>query len=906
MSLAPGTRIGPYQIVAPLGAGGMGEVYRARDNRLGRDVAIKVLPDIFTRDHDRLERFEREARLLAALSHPHVAAIYGMEEAGDIRALVLELIEGPTLAERIAATNGLPVNEVIDTARQLIDALDAAHERGIVHRDLKPANIKLTHDGQVKVLDFGLAKALEPGSDSRHPASDLSHSPTVTAGGTREGIILGTAAYMSPEQARGTPLDKRTDIWSFGCVLYEMLTGRLAFGGASVSDSIAAILTKDPDWDALPANTPRRIRRLLTRCLEKDQKKRLRDIGDARVEIDDAQTGATSSSESAAQENGRRAARPSLGIAVVAAAVVIAGAILGYGYFRSPAPDPLASVTIERVTADSGLSWMPALSPDGKLIVYASNRAGRGDFDLWVQQTVGGTPLRLTDDPADDWMPSFSPDGSQIAFRSERGGGGVYIVPALGGDARLVAPDGRWPHFSPDGSQLAYWTGQWRGMPSALTSAVFVLPLSGSSPRQVLADFAMARDPLWAADGSALLVLARRHRTQPADTFDWWWVPLDGRPPAKTGLLDMMDLRAKIDREVGTSSAWAASGIVLGAGNSVWRVPVSASGRVTGSPQRLALGAGRMIQPTASQDGQIAFAVTEEPRVVERIGLDTSARPQTLYSDLGNPAGRPSENADGSIIVFERALLRSHEIWLRKPASGEQRMVLRVDAPSGLNSVISPDGRRIAYTVGANDNDQGLGFVVDATGGVPTKICEGCGLHGFLSDNRRILAVDDNNLSVQVVDVITGASQDLVRLSQGEIDRPHVSPDDQWLAFRQVEATVARTYVVPLTPGNPPAPSTWQRVEVSTTTGRPTGWAPDSRTLYLLLDTDGFRCVWGQRIDQSSGRLIGPVFAVRHLHDLNGLVSTSMGNPFTKDGFLYGSNRMTGNIWRVVPGKPGT
>jgi len=271
-----GRQIGSHKILSLLGAGGMGEVYRARDTKLGRDVAIKVVANVFLSDPDRVARLEREARVLATLNHPHIGAIYGLEEAEGVRGLVLELVEGATLAERLAV-GPLPIQEALTVARQIAAALDAAHEKGIVHRDLKPANIKITPDGTVKVLDFGLAK----GFSREGSANDL---PPMTFEETREGVIAGTTAYMSPEQSRGKAVDTRTDIWAFGCVLYEMLTARPAFGGETVSDTIAGILEREPDWSALPAQATVNIRRLLQRCLEKDSKRRLRDIGDARLE----------------------------------------------------------------------------------------------------------------------------------------------------------------------------------------------------------------------------------------------------------------------------------------------------------------------------------------------------------------------------------------------------------------------------------------------------------------------------------------------------------------------------------------------------------------------------------------------------------------------------------------------
>jgi serine/threonine protein kinase len=285
MSVRPGTVLGSYEVLSLLGSGGMGEVYRARDTKLEREVAVKILPDRFTNDPERLARFGREARVLAALNHPHIAAIYGLEASNGTQYLVLELVDGESLDKRIAR-GPIPVEEAMAIARQIAEALEAAHEKGIIHRDLKPANIALTHDGTVKVLDFGLAKAAETASGSL----DAISSPTITSPTMMTGVgtLLGTAAYMAPEQAKGRAADRRSDIWAFGCVLYEMLTGRRAFEGEDVTDTLAFILTREPDWSALPANTPAPVGRLLRRSLQKDRSRRLESAADARLEIDEA------------------------------------------------------------------------------------------------------------------------------------------------------------------------------------------------------------------------------------------------------------------------------------------------------------------------------------------------------------------------------------------------------------------------------------------------------------------------------------------------------------------------------------------------------------------------------------------------------------------------------------------
>src|SRR6185436_16147227 len=291
MALATGVRCGPYEITAKIGAGGMGEVYRARDTKLDRDVALKILPEAFANNPERLARFEREAKILAALNHPHIAHIHGLEESGGVRALVLEFVDGPTLADRIAR-GSIPIDEALTIARQIADALEAAHEQGIIHRDLKPANVNVRPDGTVKVLDFGLAKVLAPEGSEDLSGAAIANSPTLTARATQHGIILGTAAYMAPEQARGKPVDKRADIWAFGVMLYEMLTGQRLFYGEDTSDVLAAVLTREVNWTALPSDVPQRLRVLLADCLVRDPKQRLRDIGDARRMLDQIISGA--------------------------------------------------------------------------------------------------------------------------------------------------------------------------------------------------------------------------------------------------------------------------------------------------------------------------------------------------------------------------------------------------------------------------------------------------------------------------------------------------------------------------------------------------------------------------------------------------------------------------------------
>ncbi len=421
MTLAPGAKLGPYEIVSPLGAGGMGEVYRARDGKLNREVAIKVLPEAVAEDAERLARFQREAQVLASLNHPHIAAIYGLEKSGNVEALVLELVEGETLAERIAQ-GPIPVGEALAIARQIADALEAAHEKGIVHRDLKPANVKVTPESKVKVLDFGLAKALT--GDRSSP--DVTHSPTLTAAATQAGVVIGTAAYMSPEQARGKSVDKRADIWAFGAVLYEMLAGHKAFEGETVSDTLAAVLRADIDWDALPRETPASVRRVLRRCLERDAKTRFRDIGDARIELDEVP-------EPQALAPSAVLSPPHTKVWPFAAAVLLVMSVLGWWRALStPATAPPSATRLSVVLpAGDRLPYNDnpvfALSRDGRQLAYVAERGATSSLYLRGLDAAAG---RLIEGTSNAVGPFFSPDGRWIGFFAD---GKLKKVPVGGG-----------------------------------------------------------------------------------------------------------------------------------------------------------------------------------------------------------------------------------------------------------------------------------------------------------------------------------------------------------------------------------------------------------------------------------------------------------------------------------------
>jgi eukaryotic-like serine/threonine-protein kinase len=564
MALTSGNRVGPYEILAPIGAGGMGEVYRARDSKLGRDVALKVLPEAFARDAERMARFQREAKVLASLSHPNIAPIYGLEDSSTTHALVMELIEGPTLADRIKS-GPIPIDEALRIAKQITEALEYAHERGIVHRDLKPANIKVTSDDAVKVLDFGLAKALEGDASS----IDIANSPTVSRMATQAGVLLGTAAYMSPEQAKGKAVDRRADIWAFGCVLYEMLTGKMAFRGESVTDTLAAVIRAEPDWSQLPAATPIRVRVLLQRCLQKDPKQRLRDIGDARISLDEVLAGAPEPSSVAAPVSApvwRRALPWAL-----FGATAVALAVVGWVLLRGVNAPALAQVLRYQIFPPEKASFGTALalSPDGRHLAFTA-AAQDGRTQLWVRDldALVSRPLPGTEDAA---YAFWSPDSHVLGFtttnRLERvdisggappqticdmatgilGGawnqdgvivfgryGGLMRVSAAGGTPSLLTKvdasrgegDDRYPSFLPDGRRFLYSPGGPGDVQGTYVGSL------GAGPEQQNAKALLALDAVYApASGPGPgRILFLQNGTLMAQAFDADRIELQGDP----------------------------------------------------------------------------------------------------------------------------------------------------------------------------------------------------------------------------------------------------------------------------------------------------------------------------------------------------------------------------------------
>lgn len=726
--LKSGTQLGPYEIVAAIGAGGMGEVYRARDSKLGREVALKVLPEAFALDAERMARFRREAQVLASLNHPNIAAIYGFEDSGATHALVMELVEGPTLGECIKQ-GAISLDEALPIAKQIAEALEYAHERGIVHRDLKPANIKITSNDAVKVLDFGLAKALEG-----DPASmDISSSPTITRMATQAGIILGTAAYMSPEQAKGKTVDRRTDIWAFGCVLYEMLTGKMAFSGETVTDTLAAILKSEPDWSQLPSTTPAHVHVLLRRCLQKDPRQRLRDIGDARVSLEEVLAGSQDSYSTASVAF--PVARRSVPWAI--AGLIVGGLIAGLAVWKfAPGSGPLTHMHFTAVTNFAGVQAQPAFSPDGRSVAFVSNRDGH--YNIYVSLIHGGNLVEVTHDVNMKSRPMWSPEGTTLAYArlNDSGLWDIWEVPALGGTPRPVILDATDPTWSPDGRSLAYESG--------MDDTLWISGAQGENAHRVLPPPTLLlryTEPRFSPDGSEIAFILRSQG-----------------PGGELRVVDVASGKVRElthDDVLALSPAWSPDGrsIYFASGHggtvNIWK-----SSSRGGVAEQITAGQGDDAQLDVSSDGKrIVFSTWRTNTNIARLDLTAKASQQVemLTTDPARNQVAPAYSHDGKHIAYFSNLngVENESIWI-SDADGSNPLPLVRDDQINVFPLWGPGDQRIAYRSFTKTASGFLGTSeyrdVPVSGGAPQTVYKNSAGDNFeVGADGRILFVNSKN-----------------------------------------------------------------------------------------------------------------------------------------------------------------
>jgi Tol biopolymer transport system component len=814
LTLSPGTRLGPYEILSALGVGGMGEVYRATDTNLKRQVAIKVLPQAVAADAERLARFQREAEVLAALNHPNIAHIHGLEKSDGTIALVMELVEGPTLADRIAQ-GAIPLVEALPIAKQIAEALEAAHEQGIIHRDLKPANVKIREDGTVKVLDFGLAKAMDSNASS---AANATMSPTISMHATQAGIILGTAAYMSPEQAAGKAVDKRSDLWAFGVVLLEMLTGRQVFGGETISHVLASVLKDEPDWTALPANTPAPIRKLLRRCLEKDRKRRLDSAADARLEIEDALTSPAAEASPAVPPR-RVAALP---IAFALAGVALVATLVTWGLMR-PAPEqrPLTRLSVDLgPDAVGGPQITVAISPDGRRIVFPI-RGANGTLQLATRLLDQATPTPLpgTENGAE---PFFSPDGQWIAFAAD---GKLKKISVLGGAAVEVcaASNFRGGSWGEDGTMVA-----------ALNSITGLsrIPAAGGTPQLITTlvnGESTHRWPQILPGGQSVLFTASTNGGQ-------WEDATVQVLSVKTGQVTTVAHGGYFGRYMAGHLTYLHQGVLLG-------VPFDpATLAVRGTPVPLL---DDMASDPTTAGGQLD--VSRTGTVVYRSGkgaapefpvvwLDSKGKTEPLLSKP-RPYATPRVSPDGRRLALTMDTGKGLDLYaydMPRDALSQ----LTFNGRGNTAPVWTPDGKHIVYASGA---DYAIWWIRGDGAGDTQRLLES-------KNNMRpsSFSPDGRYLSYQENTADTGTDLWILPLDASDSEHPKpgtpevflktpvnealaaFSPDGRWISYLSQELGRPEVYVRPF---HGSASGKWK---ISTSGGSYSFWSRDGRALYYL------------------------------------------------------------------------
>jgi serine/threonine-protein kinase len=807
-----GRQLGSYEIVSMLGAGGMGEVYQAHDTKLGRDVAIKVLPAAFVHDPERLSRFQREARMLASLNHPNIATIHGLEQSDGVHYLVMELVLGHTLAERVSA-GALKIEEALKLGGQIAEALEAAHEKGVIHRDLKPAYVKVTPEGRVKVLDFGLAKAFASDGEL-----DFSQAQTLTAMGTEEGRIVGTPAYMSPEQARGKVVDKRTDIWSFGCVLYEMLTGKEAFCSETASDTIAAVLGREPEWQMLPPATPAKIRELLRRCLQKDSQRRLRDIGDARIEVEEASAAPAEAEPTAAVKGMRTLSRRALIFGLGGLLLVAAIASLATWYLKpSPAVQPVSRFTItlppgqQLAGLDSGLSL--ALSPDGTRLAYVATQGGTQQLYLRAMDSLEAKPIPGTGGAAE---PFFSPDGQWVGFFAS----GKLKKVSVSGGAALTLGDAVFPCGASWGSQ---------GM-------IAFAPTNGSALQQV-SDSGGASQPLT--------------RLEEGEASQRWPEFLPGGKAllfaGGTNTINWTNTQVAV-QSVGTGERrnlvpggmhprYAPSGhLVYAQGGSLMSVPFD--------PQRLAVtgtAVPMMEGVLQSPDGGAAqFSFSSTGSLVYVPGRIQSAQSRLVWvnrNGVEQPLAAPARDYEWLrlsphrrqvAVAIQEQEAKVWQIWLYDLS---RETLTRWTFNGNVNAapVWTGDGKRITFSSNGEGPRNLFWQLADGSGGLERlTTSEYLQYPGSWSQDGQLLAFVENTPTtgsdIWVLRMGDRKAQLFLRTPFNET-APRFSSDGHWLAYVSNESGRNEVYVQPY-----PGPGVkWQ---ISTEGGTEAVWNPNGRELF--------------------------------------------------------------------------
>jgi Tol biopolymer transport system component len=886
-----GATFSHYQILEKLGQGGMGQVFRARDTKLERTVAIKILPPEKTGGNERHTRFMQEARAASALNHPNIITVHDISSENDVLYIVMEYIEGKTL-EAAIPRKGMQLNEALRIAVQMAEGLAKAHGAGIVHRDLKPGNVMITSDGLVKVLDFGLAKLTETAATSEDAATRTLQSES------EPGTIIGTAGYMSPEQAQGLRVDARSDIFSFGTVLYEMVTGHRAFQGESKMSTLAAIINQEPE--PLPAGTPHDLERIIGRCLRKDPARRFQHMVDVKVALEElkeeSESGRLTAPVAAVKPQSKWARWAAAGAAVV----ILGGGLAAWKLWR-PAASGLRP--IKRLTHDE-TSFMGALSPDGKLLAYCRRLPDKPDSDIWLQQVDGGQPVRLTDDPAEDQSPSFSPDGTSIVFRSSRRGGGIFVMSALGGEARQVAPDGEFPVFSPDGSEIAYVSGS-----SGLleTRRIQIVRASGGTPAVFQPDYMCMGWPVWSPDGSQIL-------------FSGYDGTRSGIfvAPRKGGAARWIDPGPDATGKPITAWRWVGGkdrmapewlAVTLGGleAAELYRLPVSKTGGISGKLSLLASATHGVGFPSIAADGRMVFTAFDVLSNLWDLPLGANSGrltgPARQITSGHDDVSIHSISRDGSRLAFVSGHPNGSDPMLRDLRTGAERVLSSGGGARGLS--ISPDGSQVVLWV---PKSEGSELHVVPTDGGPSRLvtAQGGYPNGWLPDGSGVLCQGGRISSIFLIDIATGKRTPLLQHPTDQLHSAFFSADGAWITFHQrLRPGHVRLMAAPYRNGQAGGPDQWVAMTDGTYDDDKPRLSPDGARLYFQSNRDGFICVWSQRLDAKTKRSLGQPEAVQHYHGSLRSIVTMYGGAnrlhlsLAADRMIVNLEELRSDLWMV-------
>ena len=901
-----GQKLLHYRVTGKIGEGGMGAVYRAVDTHLDRPVAVKVLPPGKVADAERRQRFVQEAKAASALRHPNIVVIHDIASDRGIDFIVMELVEGQPL-DQLIGRRGLKLNETLGWAVQIADGLARAHAAGIVHRDLKPTNVMVTADGLVKILDFGLAKLADE-------VPEAGPGPTVTVAlderpRTGEGYILGTAAYMSPEQAEGGKVDARSDIFSFGAVLYEMLTGQRAFGRAGQMKTLAAVLNEEPKpASSLSENVPAELEHILARCLRKDPQRRWQTMSDLKVALQDLKEDSESGRLPARAPAARR--KRSVAMPAAAAVLVLAAAalVLKLVVFKPAAP---VDYEISPLTFDDGFTGMPTLPLEGNLMALASDRGDARSYDIWVQPVAGGAPRRLTSGPGGGWMPSFSPDGRSIAFRSERDGGGIYVIDVLGVEPPRRVSDRGWaPKFSPDGRSIVYVD-----LPASLQARLvrmFLVSPRGGEPRPLCHEFqlemvAQGAAAVWSPDGRH--VIFRGRRVDDPASRDWWVAPVDGGEAVRTHAVENLDLNTPVTYPVG----WVGNEIYFVAGTTIEGVNIFRASldprdmTVRGPAAAVTSGPGMKVWSCAMPDGRVVFTDMTASLATWSVPAEAddgvvTGGPGRLAQDLMQKFS-PTISRDGSraaFVAFGGVQESRIEVRIKDLRTGQESAIPMQGIVLG-GTVLSPDGSHLAYRDVADGKTRTYLLAPGASAG--RELCAGCVLLDFFPGNdAAVVQVEPGSLGK--MDLATEKVSTLLSLGEESLLDAALSPDGKWLAWiggRPDGGVVFRVSPVDGPPGD--ARETVPLAEADHYLDSP-AWSPNGRWLYYLSERSGWTAIAARELDPLTKRPVGPEREVYVSAEARNPLNFPRGNGTVRvaaDRIIFNVTETTGNIYLARP-----